>query len=63
MIKPNSNSDIEDKIRSYFLKEYNVEISEADMPEVHQSLIHLGAAIARYVELQEEKHNTKTVRG
>jgi hypothetical protein len=50
---------IEDKIRTYFLKKYNVKISDADMPEVRQSMFYLGSAIARYVVLQEEKRDTK----
>lgn len=53
----------EDKIRSYFLKEYNVNITDADMPEVRESMYYLGSAIARFVALQEEKRNTKIVRG
>ena len=63
MYHSNQNNNAEDKIRSYFLKEYDVNISDADMPEVRQSMYYLGSAIARFVALQEEKRNTKTIRG
>lgn len=59
----NDVPDSEQRIREYFRTRYNIEIPDADMPEVRQSMFYLGSAIARYVVLQEEKRNTKSIRG
>lgn len=59
----NTQDETEQRIREYFRSHYNIEIPDEDMPEVRQNLFHLGSAIARHIELQEEKRNTKTVRG
>ena len=53
----------DDKIKQYFLSKYNISFNESEFLEVRQSLYFLGKAISRYVVLQEQKRNTKSLEG
>jgi hypothetical protein len=52
----NDNQEIISKIKDYIKPYDNKVFSDAELEEIHQSLIHFGKAVARYERVKYERN-------
>jgi hypothetical protein len=48
-----------DKIRKFFKKAFNRDLSDAEILEIHQSLLYFAQAKTRYLKLKKGKNGSK----
>ncbi len=44
------------KLKSFFKTNYGIDLSDDQIPEIQDSLFHLGRAISRYCQQKEEEN-------